>query len=50
MFLLLSGGGNPEGRGFGTLDLPDGETLRHDGVPMAGLPELVQSCLQRFRT
>jgi 3-oxoacyl-[acyl-carrier-protein] synthase II len=50
MFLLLSGGGNPEGRGFGTLDLPEEETLRHDGVPMAGLPELVQSCLQRFRT
>ncbi len=47
IFLALASGGKAAGAGFGSLDLPDGETLRHDAIPVANLAELVRSCLNK---
>jgi 3-oxoacyl-[acyl-carrier-protein] synthase II len=48
LFLALASGRNPAGSGFGTVDLTNEGNLRHDGIPVAGLAELVRSCLKRY--
>jgi 3-oxoacyl-[acyl-carrier-protein] synthase II len=47
VFLALANGETAEGPGFGNLDLSDGETLRHDAIPVGNLAELVRSCLNK---
>ncbi|HEX2710186.1 MAG TPA: hypothetical protein VHM68_04985, partial [Candidatus Deferrimicrobium sp.] len=45
LFLVLVGARNPAVPGYGTLDLSEEGAVRHDGVEIADLNELVRACL-----
>ena len=45
LFLVLENGRNSAADGYGTLDLSDGGAVRHEGIEIAGLNELVRACL-----
>jgi hypothetical protein len=44
--VLVNSGGTPA-PGFGTLDLSEGGAVRHEGIEIAGLNELVRACIAR---
>jgi 3-oxoacyl-[acyl-carrier-protein] synthase II len=45
LFLVLENARDPAAGGYGTLDLSEGGAVRHDGVEIADLNELVRSCI-----
>ena len=45
LFMVLENGRGAAASGYGTLDLSDGGAVRHDGVGIADLVELVRACL-----
>ena len=45
LFMVLESAGVSAASGYGTLDLAEGGAVRHDGVGIADLNELVRACL-----
>jgi 3-oxoacyl-[acyl-carrier-protein] synthase II len=45
LFMVLESARIPSGPGYGTLDLSEGGAVRHDGIEIAGLSELVRACI-----
>ena len=47
LFMVLENARDTAASGYGTLDLSEGGAVRHDGIEIAGLNELVRACLAR---
>ena len=47
LFMVLENARVPSAPGYGTLDLSEGGAVRHDGIEIAGLNELVRACIAR---
>jgi len=45
LFMVLENARVPSAPGYGTLNLSDGGAVRHDGIEIAGLNELVRACI-----
>ncbi len=45
LFMVLESARTPAVRGYGTLDLSEGGDVRHNGIGIAGLNELVRACI-----
>lgn len=45
LFMVLENAGESPAGGYGTLDLSDGGAVRHDGIEIADLNELVRACI-----
>jgi 3-oxoacyl-[acyl-carrier-protein] synthase II len=45
LFMVLENAGESTAGGYGTLDLSDGGAVRHEGIEIADLNELVRACL-----
>ena len=45
LFMVLENARDSVASGYGTLDLSEGGAVRHDGIGVPGLNELVRACL-----